>query len=88
MSYSYPPPVEAFVKEGLVSLRIVGAITSDRVRYNRDGSFELRFAPDRPGLWTLVFQTSPLREERSASGGIAVLWVDRPPPTPPEAGAP
>ena len=88
MSYSYPAPVEAFVKEGLVSVRIVGAITSDRIRFGRDEAFEFRFAPDRPGVWTLVFHTKPLREEQTTSGGVAVLWVDRPPPVPPAIGAP
>jgi uncharacterized protein YkwD len=88
MSYSYPTPVEAFVKEGIVDMRIVGAVTSDRIRFKRDGSFELRFTPGRPGLWTLVFQTTPVREQQSSSGAVAVLWVDRPPPAPAEAGAP
>ncbi len=88
MSYSYPRVVEAFVKEGNISMRIVGAITTDRIRFNRDQEFEFRFVPDRPGLWTLVFHTTPLREERSAAGGVAVLWVDRPEPVPPAVGAP
>jgi uncharacterized protein YkwD len=77
MSYSYAPPVEAYIKEGLVNMRIVGAVTSDRVRFGRDEAFEFRFSPDRPGLWTFVFHTKPLREESTSSGGVAVLWVDR-----------
>jgi hypothetical protein len=88
MSYSYPVPIEAFVKEGLVNIRIVGAVTSDRIRLNRDRAFEFRFTPDRPGIWTLVFHTQPLREENASSGGVAVLWADRPPPDPPAIGAP
>ncbi|MDQ5858494.1 MAG: CAP domain-containing protein [Acidobacteriota bacterium] len=88
MSYSYPIPLEAFVKEGLASVRIVGAVTSDRIRFNRDQAFEFKFAPDRPGLWTFVFHTQFLREERTTNGGVAVLWVDRPEPLPPTVGAP
>ncbi|HZI66520.1 MAG TPA: CAP domain-containing protein [Thermoanaerobaculia bacterium] len=88
MSYSYPVPTEAFIKEGLRNVRIVGAVTSDRIRFQRDQAFEIRFSPERPGLWTLVFHTQPLREERPSSGGIAVLWVDRPGAAPPATGAP
>ncbi|MDQ5870997.1 MAG: CAP domain-containing protein [Acidobacteriota bacterium] len=88
MSYSYPVPLEAFVKEGLVNMRILGAITLDRIRFGRDRAFEFRFSPDRPGLWTLVFHTTPLREDRASSGGVAVLWVDRPLPVAPAVGAP
>lgn len=88
MSYSYPVPFEAFVKEGLVNVRILGAITSDRIRLGRDRAFEFRFSPDRPGLWTFVFHTQPLREESTTSGGVAVLWVDGPSPVAPAVGAP
>ena len=88
MSYSYPAPSEAFIKEGIVNMRIVGAVTSDRIRFGRDEAFEFRFSPDRPGLWTLVFHTRPLREERTASGGVVVLWVDRPEAAPAAEAAP
>ncbi|MEO8349930.1 MAG: CAP domain-containing protein [Acidobacteriota bacterium] len=88
MSYSYPTPVEAFVKEGHANIRIVGTVTSDRIRFDRNEEFEFRFPPDRPGLWTLVFHTTPLREEGASSGGVAVLWVDRPEPVPATVGAP
>lgn len=88
MSYSYPAAALAFVKEGNVNMRILGAVTMDRIRFNRDKEFEFRFVPDRPGLWTFVVHTTPLREERTSSGGVAVLWVDRPEPVPPAIGAP
>lgn len=88
MSYSYPTAVEAFVKEGNVGMRIVGAVTTDRIRFNRDQEFAFRFVPDRPGLWTFVFHTTPLRAERASSGGVAVLWVDRLKPVPRTVGAP
>jgi hypothetical protein len=88
MSYSYPLPLEAFVKEGVVGMRIVGAVTSDRIKFQRDQAFEFRFAPDRPGLWTLVFHTQPLRAESTSGGGVAVLWVDRPEVVPPTVAAP
>jgi hypothetical protein len=74
-SYSYPKIEEAFVGEGNVTLKVVGATTSDRIRFGRDRDFEFRFAPDRPGLWTLTFHTSPFREERIVPGGVATLWI-------------
>ena len=74
-SYSYPKTEEAFVREGNVTLKVVGAATVDRIRFGRDREFAFRFDPDRPGLWTLTFYTSPLREERIVPGGVATLWV-------------
>jgi uncharacterized protein YkwD len=74
-SYSYPRIEEAFVREGNVTLKIVGAATLDRIRFGRDREFAFRFDPDRPGLWTLTFHTSPLREETIVPGGVATLWV-------------
>ena len=74
-SYSYPRIEEAFVREGNVTLKVVGAATLDRIRFGRDRDFTFRFDPDRPGLWTLTFHTSPLREERIVPGGVATLWV-------------
>jgi hypothetical protein len=74
-SYSYPRIEEAFVGEGNVSLKVVGAVTVDRIRFGRDREFAFRFDPDRPGLWTLTFHTSPLREERIVPGGVATLWA-------------
>jgi hypothetical protein len=74
-SYSYPRIEEAFVGEGNVTLKVVGAATLDRIRFGRDRDFTFRFDPDRPGLWTLTFHTSPLREERIVPGGVATLWV-------------
>lgn len=79
MSYSYPKAAEAFVREGSRSLRVLGAITRDRIRLGRDREFSFRFAPDRPGLWTLVFHTTPSREDKPVPGGVAVLWADRAP---------
>jgi hypothetical protein len=74
-SYSYPKIEEAFVREGNRTLKVVGATTTDRIRFGRDRDFAFRFAPDRPGLWTLTFHTSPIREERIVPGGVATLWV-------------
>jgi uncharacterized protein YkwD len=74
-SYSYPRIEEAFVREGNRTLKIVGATTVDRIRFGRDQEFAFRFDPGRPGLWTLTFHTSPLREERIVPGGAATLWV-------------
>jgi uncharacterized protein YkwD len=74
-SYSYPRIEEAFVGEGNVTLKVVGATTLDRIRFGRDRDFAFRFDPDRPGLWTLTFHTSPLREEGIVPGGVVTLWV-------------
>jgi hypothetical protein len=74
-TYSYPRTAEAFVREGNVTLKIMGAVTSDRIRFGRDRDFSFRFAPERPGLWTLTFHTTPLREERPTPGGAATVWV-------------
>jgi len=76
-SYSYPTAVEAFVREGSRSFRILGAITRDRLRIGLGRQFSFRFAPNRPGLWTLVFHTTPAREDKPVSGGVAVVWADR-----------
>ena len=76
-SYSYPRIEEALVREGNVTLKVVGATTLDRIRFGRDRDFAFRFDPDRPGLWTLTFHTSPLREEGIVPGGVVTLWVSR-----------
>jgi uncharacterized protein YkwD len=75
-SYSYSKTIEAFVREGNTMLKVVGARTSDRIRFGRDRDFEFRFAPDRPGLWTLVFHTTAVGEERPVPGGAASVWAD------------
>lgn len=74
-SYSYPKIEQAFVQEGNRTLKVVGAVTLDRIRFGRDRYFAFRFGPDRPGLWTLTFHTSPIREERAVPGGVATVWV-------------
>jgi hypothetical protein len=74
-SYGYPKVEQAFVREGNQALKIVGTTTLDRIRFGRDREFAFRFEPDRPGLWTLTFHTSALREDRIVPGGVATLWV-------------
>ncbi|HEX9303165.1 MAG TPA: CAP domain-containing protein [Thermoanaerobaculia bacterium] len=75
-SYSYSKPIEAFVREGNATLKVVGARTSDRIHFGADREFSFRFAPDRSGLWTLVFHTTALGEEHPVPGGVASVWVD------------
>ncbi len=77
-SYSYAKTVEAFVREGNVTLKVVGARTSDRIHFGRDQDFVFRFTPDGPGLWTLVFHTASIGQERFVPGGVASVWVDHP----------
>ena len=74
-SYSYSKTVEAFVREGNRTLKVIGARTSDRIRFGRDREFAFRFAPDRPGLWTFVFHTTLPGGDRPVPGGAASLWV-------------
>lgn len=74
-SYSYPQIEKALVGEGNVTLKVVGTTTLDRIRFGHDRDFAFRFDPVRPGLWTLTFHTSALREERIVPGGVATLWV-------------
>jgi len=86
-SYGYPTVEEAFVREGNQTLKIVGTTTLDRIRFGADREFAFRFEPNRPGLWTLTFHTSALREDRIVPGGVATLWVsgEARPPLPAEA---
>ncbi len=86
-SYSYPKASEAYVGEGNVTLKILDTVTSDRIRFAHGREFYFRFAPDRPGLWTLVFQTAPLRGERISQGGAVSVWFDRRAPAALAAGS-
>jgi uncharacterized protein YkwD len=79
-SYSYPPAILGFVGEGNRTLKIAGTVTQDRIRYAGGQEFSFRFAPDRPGLWTLEFYTISPREPRPIQGAAISVWFDRPPP--------
>jgi uncharacterized protein YkwD len=81
-SYSYPPAILGFVEEGNVTLKIAGTVTQDRIRVTGTQEFSFRFAPDRPGLWTLEFYTIAPREPRPIQGGAISVWFDRPSPAP------
>lgn len=88
-SYSYPPPVFAFVEEGNITLKVAGTVTSDRIRWTGPREFTFRFTPDRPGLWTFEFYTAAPKDPRPVQGGAATIWFDvPPPPTVPEAASP
>jgi hypothetical protein len=75
-SYSYPPTVYAFVEEGNVRLKVAGAVTFDRIRFAGAREFSLRFAPDRPGLWTMEFYTVAAKEPRPIQGASLSIWFD------------
>jgi hypothetical protein len=80
-SYSYPEAIYAFVEEGNVTLKVAGTVTQDRIRVSGGGGgeFSFRFAPDRPGLWTIEFYTIAQSEPRPVQGGAVSVWFDRPP---------
>lgn len=81
-SYRYPAPTEAYIPEGYTMMRVVGAPTLDRIRLGRNRDFSFRFAPDRPGLWTLVFYVSVRGGDQARPGGSAVIVAE---PAPPDA---
>jgi uncharacterized protein YkwD len=75
-SYSYPPTLYAFVDEGNVRLKVAGAVTFDRIRFAGSREFSFRFAPDRPGLWTMEFYTVAAKEPRPIQGAAVSVWFD------------
>jgi hypothetical protein len=77
-SYRYPIPGLAYVPEGITSLRVVGALTEDRLHVETSGEFSFRFTPGLPGIWTILVYTGQGRE-KPLPGGLAVLWVERAP---------
>jgi hypothetical protein len=75
-SYSYPEPYLAYVLEGHVSLKVVGATTQDRLRLLPGGEVVLAFTPDRPGLYTFQFYLSKSANDPPRPGGAASAWVE------------
>lgn len=73
-TYSYPRPERAYVPDGHTWSRIVGATTQPLLRLRRNGEFSLRFAPEKAGLWTLIFHTGAALD-RARPGGSVTLWV-------------
>ncbi len=73
-NYVYPETTVALVKEGRKSMRIIGAETDDRIHLDSTGEFFFRYAPPRPGLWTMTFYVAE-RQERPRPGGLAVFWM-------------
>ncbi|HEU5251039.1 MAG TPA: CAP domain-containing protein [Thermoanaerobaculia bacterium] len=87
-SYSYPPPIFAYVEEGNVTTKVAGTVTFDRIRLTGPVEFTFRFAPDRPGLWTFEFYTIARREPRPTPGAAVSVWFDRPGEPPRAVGQP
>jgi uncharacterized protein YkwD len=75
-SYSYPPPVIAYVPEGGPGVRISGTDTQEKIRVWANRDFSFLFAPDRPGLYTFVFYTAIRASEPARPGGSAAIWVE------------
>lgn len=74
-SYFYPQPRQSLVPEGSRA-RISGTITQDRIRLAQDRKFSFEFAPDRPGLWTVIFYTAHTPTERGHPAGSVTFWVE------------
>lgn len=76
-SYSYPRPSESYVAQGNTSLRVSDTVTLDRIRLGHDRDFSFPFAPEEPGLFTLVFWVSRDGDGQAKPGGSAVIRVER-----------
>jgi hypothetical protein len=77
-SYSYPAAYLAFLPEGTTLLRVSGMANDDRIRVHDGGDFSFLLAPDRAGLFTLVFYISG-SAETPRPGAAASIWVERRP---------
>ncbi len=75
-SYRYPTAGEAYVPEGHTQLRVSGTVTVDRIHLGRDRDFSFTFAPEEPGLFTLVFWLSKMGDDKTKPGGSAVIRVE------------
>ncbi len=75
-SYSYPHPTLAYAPEGGAMIRVSGTDTRSRIRVGHKADFTFTFAPDRPGLYTLVFYTADRVSEPARPGASATIWIE------------
>ena len=74
--YSYPRASLAYVPTGSGRVRVVDTVTQERVHLRSNREFSFVFAPDRPGLYTMVFYMAAGESQRPRPGGSATLWVE------------
>lgn len=74
-TYRYPPAAEAFVFEGHKGVRVVGAVTEDRIQSGPDRAFSFVYAPPAPGLYTFVFWLARADADPAKPLGSAVICV-------------
>ena len=75
-SYSYPRASLAYIPAGSGPMRVVDILTQDKIRVWPNREFSLLFAPDRPGLYTMVFYMIVGEMSRPRPGASATLWVE------------
>jgi uncharacterized protein YkwD len=75
-SYSYPEPSEAFVPEGYLGMRVVGALTTDRMRRRGDRKFSFTYRPVEPGLHTFVFWVAQKDGDKPLLAGSATVLFE------------
>jgi len=75
-SYSYPRARLAYIPEGSGPMRVADTLTQDKIRVWPNRAFSFLFAPDRPGLYTLVFYMIVGERQRPRPGASATLWVE------------
>lgn len=76
-SYRYPRASQSYVAQGHTWLRVSDTVTLDRIRLGHDRDFSFTFAPEEPGLFTLVFWVLEGGKSRSRPGSSAVVRVER-----------
>ncbi|MGH9317891.1 MAG: CAP domain-containing protein [Thermoanaerobaculia bacterium] len=74
-SYLYPQPRQSLIPEGHRA-SVSGTVAQDRIRLAKGGEFSFEFAPDRTGLWTLVFYTARTLAGRGRPAGSVTFWVE------------
>jgi hypothetical protein len=74
-SYFYPQPRQSLIPEGYRA-SVSGTAARDSIRLDKDRGFSFEFAPDRPGLWTLVLYTARRPTERGHPAGSVTVWVE------------
>ena len=75
-SYRYPTPAEAFVFQGQKGVRVVGALTDDRLQPGPDRAFSFLYSPAGAGLYVFVFWLGRTGVDPAAPLGSAVVRVE------------
>ena len=75
-SYSYPTATIAYTPEGATHIRVSGTDTQSKIRRGLSRNFTFDFAPEGPGLYTLLFYTSLRASEPARPGASATIWIE------------